>query len=386
MPVAGLLKRIIPLIFICGFLFTLCSTDKDACKIRLRWVEAYPGENWGDVKTGIYWSLSYLGASLDSSNVDEIIKEEERGYFTLDLVKAGFDRHALNAFRVIIDSLERTEEYQQYNAVDLARFFVLTEHSAWHYYEITGVARTLNEFYKRHEMKNEKEFHVFRSGVAREERNIRFSGGRSALDMAWIAEEGTGSPDSGTFVRLVFEVFDVMKNGQLRFAIYDANGELIAGSPTALSAAGKPSKCIWCHELAIHPLLFETPEPQKGISVAEFESLVALSQRQLELYRKQLNPVIDFTKPYDHTHGEVLYTGFMEPSAFRLANEWQTGIAKVKAIMQHSSTHSCAEFPLLGDGYPRAIADSLAAYSNAPVPVSVRELFFGEPDYFGKHR
>ncbi|CAN5909427.1 hypothetical protein BH11BAC7_BH11BAC7_05700 [soil metagenome] len=375
--------HIIPLLLFCAFLFPLCSPDKEVTgKIRLRWVKAYPAETWENVQTGIFWSLSYLGATLDSTYAKQIIQKEDSVYFTLDLVKAGFDQHALNAFTVIIDSLRKSEEYKKYHAIDLSRFLVLTEHSSWHYYEITGVAKTLSEFYKRHRATGDKEFHVYHSGVAKHQRNIRFVIGQGALDMAWIAEEGTGSLDSGTFTRKAYEVFDIMKNGQLRFAVYNEKGELLAGSPATHSAAGKPSKCIWCHELVVQPLFFETTEPVKGISVAAFGLLVDSTQRQLENYRAQLHSIIDFSKKQAHAQGELLYISFMEPSAFRLANEWGTDTLQIKSRMRKSTTHVYEEFPFLGASYYRKETDSLSDYSIVPVPLSVREPLPGEPNYF----
>ncbi len=377
-----MVKRFIFLFLFAIALFPLCKPEKKSGEIRLRWVKAYPAETWENVKTGLYWSLSYLGATLDSAYVNEIIVREDSTHFKLDLLKAGFDQQALNAFGVIIDSLERTAEFERFNAIDLARFLVLTEHSSWHYYEITGVAITLNEFYKRHNATDEREFHVYNSGVAKHHRKIRFATGASALDMAWIAEEGTGSLDSGTFVRKNFEVFDIMKNGQLRFAVYDEFGELMVSSPSELSAAGKPSKCIWCHELVVQPLFFETPEPAKGISIAAFGLLVDSTQKQLENYRKRLHSVIDFSQKQAHTQGELLYISFMEPSAFRIANEWEMDTLEVKSVMGKLGTHVYAEFPFLGKSYYRYFVDSLSTYRVAPVPVSVREYFKGEPDYF----
>jgi hypothetical protein len=376
------IRIFISLALFCGIFFSLCSPEKETGKVHLRWVKAYPGETWENVRTGIFWSLSYLGATLDSAYANEIIKREDSTHFTVDLVKAGFDQQALNSFEVIIDSLEQTDEFKKFNSIDVGRFLVLTEHSSWHYYKITGVAKTIDEFFKRHGGADDKEFHVYHSGVAKHQRNIRFVVGASALDMAWIAEEGRGSLDSGTFARTAYEVFDIMENGQLRFAVYNEKGELIPGSPKELGVAGKPSKCIWCHELVVQPLFFETAEPVKGISIVQFNLLVDSTQRQLENYRKQLHSVIDFSQKQAHTQGELLYISFMEPSAYRLANEWNTDSLTVKSEMKAFSTHVYAEFPFIGNSYYRYYADSLCGYSVAPVPVSVREPYAGEPDYF----
>lgn len=345
---------------------------------------AYPAETRENTETGIYWSLSYLGATLDTIHRKEILQWEDSTHFTLDLDKAGFDPHALNAFSIIIDSLKQTGEFQKNNCIDLGRFLVLTEHSSWHYYEITGAAKTLEEFQKNHAVISPGEFHVFNSGVSKHHRNIRFAFGKTISDMAWIAEEGPGSPDSGTFMQTSCEVFDVMKNGQLRFAVYDANGDLIPGAESEHSHAGKPSKCIWCHELVVQPLFLQNPEPVNGISLAEFSLLVDSAQRQIDRYRASLHPLVDFSQKQAHTQGELLYISFMEPSVFRLSNEWNTDSVTVKKRMGNLSTHVYSEFPFLGNSWYRYYADSATGYSIAPVPVSVRELYSGEPDYFKK--
>ena len=106
-----MIKRFIFLFLLAMALFPLCKPEKKDGKIRLRWVKAYPDETWENVKTGLYWSLSYLGGTLDSTYVNEIIVREDSTHFTLDLVKAGFDQQALNAFGVIIDSISCGKEH-----------------------------------------------------------------------------------------------------------------------------------------------------------------------------------------------------------------------------------------------------------------------------------
>jgi hypothetical protein len=367
-----------------AFFFFHCSSEKEETKIRLRWVKAYPAETRDNVQTGIYWSLSYLGATLDTIHKKEILQWDDSIHFTLDLEKAGFDPHALNAFSVIIDSLEHTEEFQKNNCIDLARFFVLTEHSSWHYYEITEASKTLEEFKKKHAALSPQEFHVFNSGVSKQHRNIRFAFGKMVSEMMWIAQEGNGSPDSGTFVQTSCEVFDVMKNGQLRFAVYDVNGNLIPGAESEHSHAGKPSKCMWCHEISVLPLFVQNPEPQRGISLAAFSQLVDSAQKQIDAYRNSLHSLVDFSQKQAHTQGELLYISFMEPSVLRLSNEWNVDTTAAKKRMGNLPLHVYPEFPFLGNAYFRYYADSATGYSIAKVPVSVRELYSGEPDYFKK--
>lgn len=361
-----------------------CSAPPDPA-IRLRWVKAYPGEKWEDVRTGLLWSLSYLGASLDSSNAKQLIERTDSSQFVLHLDRAGFSSSALQQLLTICENLRGSEEYEKNNAIDLGRFLVLTEHTSNHYYSITGAAPTLQEFYRRHPFTNEKSYHLYRSAVAEHQRNLRFSIGKEVSAIAWIAEEGEGSIDSGTFRVEAYEALDVMPNGQLRFAIYDAAGNLVPGSPTHLGKAGKPSKCIWCHELSVAPLFFETPEPLSGISTTEFGKWVDSSQHLIDRHRATLHPLIRFANVQDHTFGELLYISFMEPSAFRLANEWNTDTTTVAKKMP-IATHTYAEFPFLGNCYYRYYADSLSPYEVRKVPVSVREYFGSEPDYLTREK
>ena len=62
---------------------------------------------------------------------------------------------------------------------------------------------------------------------------------------------GTGSIRDGTFERKDIEFLDLMKNGQLRFALYDLNGQLKTSTSPSLTAAGKPGKCVWCHQIRL---------------------------------------------------------------------------------------------------------------------------------------
>ena len=48
-----------------------------------------------------------------------------------------------------------------------------------------------------------------------------------------------------------------MPNGQLRIALYDKNGNLKEAADSNITHAGKPAKCLWCHESGIQPLFRE---------------------------------------------------------------------------------------------------------------------------------
>jgi hypothetical protein len=376
-------KLILPLmVFVLAFAFagtgSCVASGKHSHSIRLRWVKAYPGEQWKDVETGLLWSLSFLGAELPPG--DSLIVREDSAVFMLDLDRAGFSAAAIEALVPVLDSLKNSQEYETKGAIDLGRFVMVTEGSSWNYYAITGVPATYREFLRLHPQTRPVEFHLRVSSVADHQRLIRYTPAKDYSSIAFIAEEGEGSPDSGSFRLNAYEVFDLMPNGQLRFAVYDAEGKLLAGSPQAIGKAGKPGKCLWCHELNVQKLFVDSPEPEKGISIGDFIREVDHTQQLIEDYRKTLSTRIHFQNRQDHTYSELLYISFMEPSAFRLANDW--GMNEAEVIRKFNRpTHVYAEFPFLGYLWYRSFADSLAPYRGLAVPFSMRDPSPFEPVY-----
>lgn len=349
--------------------------------IRLRWIKAYDDENWTKVKTGLYWSLSFLGAKLDTAQEKKLLHREDSTTFSLHLDHAGFSKPALQAISTLLDSLRASGEYDQKKAIDLGRFIVVLQHISPHYYAITGVAPTLDGFKKRHHYANALSYAVMKSAVAKHHRVLRFCGGRTINDWAFIAEEGTGSPDSGNFVVRAYETFDVMENGQLRFAIYDANGNLTEASPMDLGHAGKPGKCLWCHESSVQPLYFETPDLNGYITANIFTGWMDSAQHVIDRHRKTLHSLIDYSHKQDHTFSELLYISFMEPSARRIAAEWGTTTDSVLKKLNNLPQHPYEEFLFLGNLYDRHAIDSAALYRSALVPRAVREAYGKEPSY-----
>ena len=102
----------------------LSSSKKDkkaAAKdisINLRWVRSYSDEGLPKVKTGILWTLSFLGATLPKGSADSIIQNIDSTSFKLDLKFAGFTENALSAFEVIIAHLKDSDEYLKKKSID----------------------------------------------------------------------------------------------------------------------------------------------------------------------------------------------------------------------------------------------------------------------------
>ena len=57
-----------------------------------------------------------------------------------------------------------------------------------------------------------------------------------------------------------FDLIDLMPNGQLRYAVYGLDGVLLPYSSSDYGLAGKPAKCMWCHEGIISPLFTNNQE------------------------------------------------------------------------------------------------------------------------------
>ncbi len=356
------------------------SSAEDNLSIRLRWVKAYPKENWTAVKTGLYWSLSYLGAQLPDTLEHQLLERVDSSVFVLNLKAAGFNQQAEIVLQTILERIKNSEEYAETESIDLARFLVLTEHSSKHYYAITGMPSSLEGFRALHPNWQAQSFWLNRSCVASNERMIEVAVGKSVNEIAFIALEGKRKVGN-IFDADAYEVLDVMPNGQLRFGVYDRNGQLIDGSPKETGAAGKPSKCIWCHEVIVQPLFFESPDQEGYMSTAAFGLWVDSSQRIINKYRTGLHPLVKFENRQDHTYGELLYISFMEPSAYRLSNEWGIDSMQVKQRMRGQTTHAHEEFGFLGQNYYRYFADSVHTQKMLAIPASVREPLGNEPDY-----
>jgi hypothetical protein len=342
--------------------------------IRLQWIKAYPGEHWKQVREGLRWTFSFLGASLPKGSFDKAVPANDSSAFTLDFSQLGFSTDALTAIDSILVKLKSSATYRSENCMDLSRLVVLLIGESENYYAITGSEKTLGNFIRKHGLENPLQFGVTRSAVANHHRLIQFNPDTSSvLNFAFVAVESEDDLEKGTFHASVFEAFDIMPNGQLRFSVYDEKGERIAASPAHLGKAGKPAKCLWCHEIVISPLFVPNTPVAGKLTNEEFEFWRSAFQRNLDHYRTTLNDDIDYTLTQDHTFMEMLYISFMEPSLMRLSNEWQLSPAEAEKRMGTPPGHLYEEFPQMGMLYYRYYADSAAGVKDLRMPLSVRE-------------
>lgn len=334
------------------------------------------------MRTGLIWSFSFLGAALPEGSFNSSARWSDEKTFTCDLSQLGFSSEALDALQVITERLKFSEEYDERGGIDIGRFLMLTLYSTPHYYRITGMNYSLQEMKEKYFSGNTFEFAVTNSGVAFNDRLIQMDDAASALKVFFAASEGSGNLSDSTFTALEHEVFDVMPNGQMRFALFDANGKRKLSGDSTLGIAGKPGKCMWCHESSVLPLYTTNSDLPGYLTSQQFDDRVTNSGNLISAYRAALNSEVNYLNKQDHTKSELLYIGFMEPSAFRIAHEWGIPVSQVDAKLSGLSTHIYPEFPFLGNLYHRKEVDALAPYSAERVPESAREPSEYEPDFF----
>lgn len=348
--------------------------------IQLRWVPAYEDESRDQVMTGLQWSLSFLGAHLPAANWPAAVQFIDDHRFVLHLGEVGFSASGLEAMAEILSRLKESEEYQKLEAIDLARFLVLSLHSSWHYYAITDAPENLSQYLTKQTPARIDSFPILTSSIAQKNRMIRFQVADQLAQTFFIAEE-TEDVRLPSYPIDHYEVLDILPNGQLRFILYDKEGNLAPAAPIATTLAGKPSKCLWCHEVNVQPLFQATADVPGFLSSADFILQVDTANQRLVNYRALLPTIIDFNDKQAHTQSELLYISFMEPSLRRIAAEWEMDETQVQSIIKDFPTHTYDEFPFLGALYFREWVDSLAPYRTERVPDSVREPGW-EPNFF----
>ncbi|HEY6456985.1 MAG TPA: hypothetical protein VIY90_17055 [Steroidobacteraceae bacterium] len=359
------------------------SPPKDpALVIDLRWVRNYPAERKSNVDTGLYWALSFLGAKLPASA--NILKWHGQ-VVTVDLGAAQVQPGSQAAWKKLLRLLKSSDEYRKMGAIDIGRFVFLSLCSANHYYALTGTSRTFSQFVARHSF-GPRQIAVVESGVARGNRLIDVGTGDGIGAIAFVAYEGHGALKDGSFHKQDMETLEFMPNGQLHFGLYDLSGHLKTAATPELTKAGKPSKCLWCHEINLNPPFQNVTDLPGYYSTQQFRDLVASDMRTVASYRKTLRSKVDFRKTQDHTNAENLYLSFAQPTAERLAAEWNIPLATVREKLRARNLkphpHSAeADDGILGDQlYDRTEVDPLAPYTSVRGPTDFREASSYEPN------
>jgi hypothetical protein len=349
-----------------------------ALSIELRWIKGFPGESRSDVTTGLLWTLSFLGAMLPRGSPEVLTWRDETVTVRLDHagIDAGVERHWIQ----LLAAMKASEEYRRTGALDIGRFVALTLCSSRHYYALTRASMRYEDARSRYAF-DAQLVALVESTVAHGDRLLEVSQGGAWTDVAFIGHEGSGSIRSGSFEKQEHELLDVMPNGQLRFALYGADGALKLAASPALTAAGKPSKCLWCHETSLSRPFEGRTSVAGYYSLSAFEEQIAERMERLRAARAGLRSRIDFRRAQDHTHAELLYVAFYEPSAERVAREWNIPLERVQQMLSRLPAHAHGEFKFLGERlYRRQDVDALAPYGVVQVPTDAREPSAYEPD------
>ena len=346
--------------------------------IELRWIKSHERESRSDVETGLLWTLSFLGAALPARAPDPLVWRGE--VVTLRLDYAGIELGALPHWQRLLALMKESDEYRVRGALDVGRFVAMTLCSANHYYALTDAATHYERAYADHTFAPER-VAIVESAVSLGDRKLEIAEGPEIADIAFVAHEGIGAISLDTFVAAERELLDVMPNGQLRFALYGADGALKPVANPRLTAAGKPAKCLWCHETHLLKPFYGRTSVPGYVPLSAFEQRVAGRMEELQNFRSTVASRIDFEREQDHAYAELLYLAFYEPSAERVAREWGVPLARVRETLSSLPTHRKKELDSLGAKlYRRTDVDPLAPYGVLEPPTDPREPSEYEPD------
>jgi len=354
-------------IFLCFFMFSATAPKvvaADSDRLNLKWNKAYPDETIDKAALGLEWTLSFTGALLPNSPSGIYIDGDT---IALDLNELGFNPDALQQLQLLHRKIKDSDEYKKTKAIDLGRYIALLIGSSEHYYALTGVPEKLSTVLSNYQLLPEKAY-VNHSGVSKQHRIIEFSAPEKRKQLLISTEI-----DSVTKTVLEYETIEIIPNGQLRFGIYDENGDRSNSAKSSHSEAGKPAKCIWCHESKISQLFNKQDDFPLYQTYRQLQDKLIAYNQYLTDEKLQLKDGVRFSELQQHTLSELLYISFMEPSAERLSREWKLPIETVKARLSGLPTHVYSEFPFLGQLYHRYAVEKLAPFRGLPVSGNVRE-------------
>ena len=304
-----------------------CSTVKkvkvvEPYTINLKWYPSYETETQAKVKTGLKWIMAYLGANDLASNFDHAASWKSDNVIVLDVEPLGFDQRTLDVWKIVLNDLKASKAYRNDDFLDIGAFVMKTFTNTWTYYALTGVEQSYSDFVGTYDFSGEKKYIVKQgeSCVSSLNRLINVAQGETITETAFISSESISTKLGKEDVKEL-EVFDFMRNGQIRFAIYDQKGALKAGADGQHSIAGKPSKCMWCHESQIAKLRFVKSSVEGFENARAFKRLIRKKNKQLRTYFRENDQQFVLDSARHHSYAELLYVNYQTPTLTRLRNE-----------------------------------------------------------------
>ncbi|MFT4752810.1 MAG: hypothetical protein ACI85Q_000346 [Salibacteraceae bacterium] len=342
-------------------------------EINLQWNASYASEKKEDALTGLFWCLSHLGAQNTNTTSSRI--EVAGTIIHLHIGYLGFSHQAKASLTQLHRSILQSPEYIQNNTVDIGRYITLLIGASAHYYHITGIPENLTQQLAPYSFAPETGL-VNNSSISDNHRTIQFST-QHGLKQLFLSTE----IDSITGDTLEFETMELMGNGQYKYAIFDANRQRIPSADKGGVNAGKPAKCMWCHESNINPL-FQIQNDYTGyLTFQQLQDTLVHFRNELGHTQSFLQNGVDFSKNQQHTQMELQYLMFKQPSSVRLANEWNINVNEVEQLLANQATFTNPEFAFLPAGYIRNNIEMYAPFQGLITSDNVREHSITEVNY-----
>lgn len=354
------------LILLLMTIFVQSCNETNANEIQLKWHKSYPEDTFQRHITGLKWGLSYLGSTIPY-NLEVIKANVKDSTVTLSVKELGLSDTASEKLLQLHKVFKTSEAYKKYGAFDLGRYVALTFGSPKHYYAIVDIPKNFDTYKRLYTLDTVKGY-IDNSSVSKVDRIISFSQINQNKQVFISAEIDAISKDT-----LEYETMERMSNGQLKFGVYDADGNRKTGAERHVTEAGTPAKCIWCHEVVVQPLHRAQNNHLGHLSYKTFRDTLTYFNNQLQNYQDTLWLDEKLKNKRLHTELELVYISFMEPSAERIAREWQMPLKAVKKKLSGLETHTHEEFPFLGYLYHRKDIDALAPHQVIRVSESIRE-------------
>ena len=350
--------------------FTLgCLKDKTVPykvnALELKWHSAYPDDSFQKAIEGLNWGLSHIGARF---RINESNGNATTGMLTVEPEQLGLTASSKIKLNQLHDTIRRSEGYQKNGWLDMGQYLTLLIGSSAHYYALTGVPETLDDWKNQYEIMPIYGF-VSNSEISHRPRELFFYEPKG-LEQFFLSKE----VDTITDETLEFEAFDIMPNGQLRYGVFDANGNRMDAANPTFSEAGKPGKCIWCHESSIQPLFGPQMTRPGYLSSTELADTLWYFRLAHKNQQNELSDGVDFTNLTGHVNMELLYISYSEPSLEQLALEWNMVVEEVADLLASLETHTNEEFPFMGERYWRSEVNVFSPDPLLPTPNDVREL------------